>query len=349
MNKKTLLITTVLIILLATNLPKTTASETQSTGFFDNFRIINTGSTTEISLDQTDIPSSGVPIDLNKTMVINVSVVLTGELPSLFPDFLVGTKIGNWIMFRDINKNSTVNVTLSLTNNSWCKAELEKKIVKVDLLSNSKTSTKLMVTIKETALALQEGQIKIKAEFSPPGNEKWMFKSSENETSFKIISKYSGNIKATIEPLEKVNKFIVKPNVNTTLPLNITNNFNGETKIKIDFSNDDPELNWSIYLSQNEITIPKGKNGTVNIIIKPSSSKEMQELKGNFTLTPKSTVNIDLEDQYLTGNSIIVSIGTIVKESTEDKFEINTNMLIILIVIIVILVIIVLMIIRKKT
>lgn len=346
MDKKTLLIPIIIIILLVTNLPKTTAAETQSTGILDNLRFINTNSTTEVSLDQTDISSSGVPIDLNKTLVINVTVGLTGKLPSLFPKFLVGTKIGNWIMFRDKNKNSTVNVTLSVTNSSWCKAELEKKIIKVDLLSNTKTSTKLMVTIKETSLALQEDQIKLKAEFSPP--ESWMFKPSENETSFKIISKYSGNIKATIEPLENVDKFIVKPNVNTTLPLNITNNFNGETKVKIDFNNDNPELNWSISLSQNEITIPKGKNGTVNIIIKPSSSKEMQELKGNFTLTPKSTVDIDLEDQYLTGNSIKISIGTLVKKSSEDEFEINTNMLIILIVIIVILVITVLMIRRKK-
>ena len=344
MSKKTLLIT-IMIILLATNLSKITAAETQSTDIF-NDRLIRYNSTTELSLDQTDIPSPDVPMDLNKTILINVTVGLTAELPSLFSKFLVGTKIGNWIMFRDKNKNSTVNVTLSVTNSSWCKAELEKKIVKVDLFSNSKTSTKLMVTIKETALALQEGQIKLKAEFSPPEN--WMFKPSENETSFKIISKYSGNIKATIEPLEKVDKFIVKPNVNTTLPLNITNNFNGETKVKIDFNNDNPELNWSISLSQNEITIPKGKNGTVSIIIKPSSSKEMQELKGNFTLAPKSTVDIDLEDQYLTGNSIKISIGTLVKKSTEDEFEINTNMLIILIVIIVILAIIVLMIKRKK-
>ena len=342
MDKKILLISIIIIILLVTNITKTTATETQSRGIFDNFKI-----STEISLDQTDIPSPDVPIDLNKTLKINISVGITGELPSLFPKFLVGTKIGNWIMFRDKNKNSTVNVTLSVTNSTWCKAELEKKIVKVDLLSNSKTSTKLMVTIKETALALQEGQIKLKAEFSPPEN--WMFKPSENETDFTIISKYSGNIKATIEPLEKVDKFIVKPNVNTTLPLNITNNYNGETKVKINFNNDNPELNWSISLSQNEITIPKGKNGTVNIIIKPSSSKEMQELKGNFTLTPKSTVDIDLEDQYITGNSIKVSIGPIVKESTEDKFEINTNMLIILIVIIVIIIIAIIMIRRKKT
>ena len=237
MNKKNFLVPIILIIIGAI-IPQTTATDIQSIDIFDNFRLIKTNSTTEISVDQTNVPSPSVPVDLNETLYINVNVGLKGELPLLFPELLIGTKIGKWIIFRDENQNSTVNVNLSVTSPIWCTAELEKEIIEVDLFSDSKKSTKLMVTIKETALALQEGQIKIKAEFSPPGNEKWMFKSSENETSFKIISKYSGNIKATIEPLEKVNKFIVKPNVNTTLPLNITNNFNGETKIHLrDLSN----------------------------------------------------------------------------------------------------------------
>ena len=285
-------------------------------------------------------------MDLNETLYINVNVGLKGELPLLFPELLIGTKIGKWIIFRDENQNSTVNVNLSVTSPIWCTAELEKEIIEVDLFSDSKKSTKLMVTIKETASALQEGQIKLKAEFSPPEN--WMFEPSEAETNFTIISKYSGNITATIEPLEKVDKFIIKPNVNTTLPLNITNNFNGDTKVTIDFDNDNPELNWSISLSQDEITILKGETKTVNIIIKPLSSKEMQELKGNFTLTPKSTVDINIVDEYLKGNSIKVSTGPIIEKSTEEKFEINTNMLILLIVVIVILVIIVLIIRRKK-
>jgi hypothetical protein len=344
MNKKTLLLPIMMIILLGTIIPQTTATETQSTGIFDEFRLIQTNTTTEISLDSAGTPSN--PVDLNETLNIDVNVGLTGELPLLFPQFLVGTKIGNWIMFRDENQNSTVNVTLSVESPDWCTAELVNNKIELDLMSDSKESTKLKVTIKETALALKTGEIKVKAKFNPSSN--WMFKPSEDTADFNITSKYVGNITAVIEPLQGVDEYIVEPGVNTTLPLNITNNFNGETRVKIDFNDDSSEINWTVSLDREEINIPKGGTETVNIIIKPSSAKKEQVMQITFELTPTSTEDIDIDDQHKVGETIEVFTGPILKEKIEDEFPIDTNMLILLIVVLVILIILALIIKKKK-
>jgi hypothetical protein len=175
-----------------------------------------------------------------------------------------------------------------------------------------------------------------------------MFKSSEDTANFTITSKYEGNITAVIEPLQDVDEYIVEPGVNTTLPLNITNNFNGETKVKIDFINDFSEINWTVSLDKDEIIIPKGGKQTVDIIIKPSSAKKMQAIQITFELTPSSTEDIDVEDQHKVGEIIEVFTGPIKKEKIEDEFPIDTNMLILLIVILVILIILALIIKRKR-
>ena len=343
-SKRILLISIAIIILIGASSFQTSASGTKMTGIFDNIRILKSNSTIEVSLDVADIPSN--PIDLNKTIEVDVDVKLTGELPKFFPKLFINTKIGNWIIFRDKNQNSTVNVTLSVASPDWCTAKLEHESIEIDLLSNSKKSTKLYVTIKESALALQEGEIELKADFSPPEN--WMFGPSKDTTNFTIVSKYVGNITAVIEPLDGVDSFIVKPNVNTTLPLNITNNFNGETKVTIDFDNDSSDLNWNVSLDQDEILIPKDDTKTVNIIIKPPSSKKMQEITGTFILKPKSTVDIKVADEYLAGESIEISTGPIVKEKIEEEFEIDTTMLAIILLIIILVIIVIIVFLKRK-
>jgi hypothetical protein len=284
-------------------------------------------------------------MDLNKTIEIDVNVKLTGELPPLFPNFLIGTKIGNWIMFRDPNQDSMVNITLSVTSPDWCTAELQNETIKIDLFSNSEKTTKLQVTITETAPALIEGEIEITAKFSPPDN--WMFNPSEDSVNFSIIPRYVGSLDATIEPLEGLDEFIVPPDENTTLPLNITNNYNGETKVTINFEESGAEKKWNISLDQAEIIIPKGETKTVYITIRPPSIDKLQRINGTITLTPETTIDIDVAEEYLSGESFEILTGPIVKEE-EDEFEVDTNLLILLVVVIVILIIIGLIIRRKR-
>jgi len=343
-SKRILLISIAIIILIGASSFQTSASGTKMTGIFDNIRILKSNSTIEVSLDVADIPSN--PIDLNKTIEVDVDVKLTGELPKFFPKLFINTKIGNWIIFRDKNQNSTVNVTLSVASPDWCTAKLEHESIEIDLLSNSKKSTKLYVTIKESALALQEGEIELKADFSPPEN--WMFGPSKDTTNFTIVSKYVGNITAVIEPLDGVDSFIVKPNVNTTLPINITNNYNGEIKVTTNFESYGHELKWDVWVDPYEIVIAKGETKTVNIILKPPTTDEMQKLNATITLTPKSTSDMDIDDEYLKGDPIELFTGEIVKEKIEEEFEIDTTMLAIILLIIILVIIVIIVFLKRK-
>jgi len=382
MNKKILSLSILAVIILGGIIPQiATANQNQvsaSSSIFDSFRFLKFNTTLYTFINQTDLPNN--PLDINSSFELDVNVglginqqdslhpkypVLSFVLPFLllsdeyFHDIyflilmdFVPDELAGKIMFRDKNHEKAVNISLSVEAPEWCTVELENTTLTHDFLyvmnTGNVTSTKLKVKINEDAPALRTGEIKVNANFD--AEENWIFASEENSTSFTVMPKYSGNITANIPAFEVEDELVIPQDVNTTIPLNITNNFNGETKVSIDYIDNVSSLNWTISLDQDEIIIPKGETKTVNIIVNSSSSKDLQTIQQTFTLNPMSTVDANVSDLYLYGDSIEISTGSIIKEKIEeeDTFEIDTTTLAVILLLIIIVTIVILIFIKRK-
>ena len=329
MRKKIIPISFIIVLFVMLSIiPQATADssllETSST-----FRIFSFETDTKIELDEETVPNS--PIKLNELQEIEFTVSFKYDLPAFFPKILLGTKIGNWIIFRDTEHSNTIEVNLSVEAPEWCDAQLIEETVYIeDIGTDFKgIKSKLAIILAEDAPALEKGDVKIFAKFNT--NDSWGLAFSENSTTFTVIPEYVGNLTAVIEQLQDVDEYFVKHNANNTLQMTITNNYNGESKVKLECDNDDSEIKWNITVIPEEITIPKYSNKTVEIIIKTSSSPKKQSIQRTFKLTPQSTMEIDLSEEYLTGESIEISTGLITKKSVDEPLEIDANLMLIMI------------------
>ncbi len=341
MKSKRIMIITIITILSLSLIPQTNATEYKEMGIFDNIRIFNFNTTMDISTGETpDI------VELNKTQEIPITIKFNYEKPRFFPNFLIETKIGNWVIFRDSNFNESLNITLELLESpEKCTAYLKDKTVNVTPSIDSKeVTTSIIFTYQKDAVAFKKGIFSIKAAFEP--KEKWGLTPIEATTSFEVMPSYNGTIDFTVEDMKNKTKIVnTKPGTNITIPINITNTGNHENKVTIKI-NEKPE-NWNVTFIPITLDIPIGETKQTKINITVPKKEDTYTQKLNFTITTSANTDMDIDETYLKGETETFSVELNV-EKEEEKQDYSNLLLILGVLIIVLLVIAVLIKIFKK-
>ena len=338
MNKKYSIIVLIAFLIVPFIVPQGCAENSTNATLTQELRLIEFETTTEITLKNETLPEN--PMNPGQTKKdIEATIQFKFERPWYFPKFLLGTKIGKWVIFRDGNYDMSVNISLSVAEKpEWCDVELPKQVTIEDIGTEFKEALiKFNVTVNETVLAFQEDDIKIQATFTP--EDAWGLKPSDSKDNFTIISNYIPKIEARFNISENTKTIKLKRGKTTTLPLIITNMGNGPTIVQIEPSNVD--FDWNVTIEQNNVTLEIGQSKIVNINVTVSSDRDGESQNLSFWLTPRSS-----EDQTIVGKPIKVTSVVLSKEFKNWWEDIIPY--IIYIVILVIIAIIVIWIILRK-
>ncbi len=338
MNKKTLFIAIQIFLVIIVIIVPNNLAENQNLGLVESnsYRLFDFKTATEVSVD-TDFSK---PVSLNSSHKVNVSVSFKFELPQFFPKILIGTKIGNWVIFRDINHNMTADIKLNIEKiPEWCDAELEKEILTINnFTTDIKTiKTKLYINISENAPALEKGKIELSAKFETESN--WGLLPSSNQVNFTIYPEYIGLINAEFDLPKNTTKLLLSTEKNTTLlPVNITNIGNGESIITIKIK--EIQQNWNVSIETTEITLQPGKTSKININITTPKIIERQTMNLTLEITSKSNSSIDIDEKYLQGQTLELNSLELIKEDATEKtdFILITIALIVLLAFLIIIV-----------
>ena len=328
MNKKIPIVYSLILILIFTALmPATPAQST--------FRLFKFETETDVELG--DITLFENPVSPGTSVEVDVNIKFKFEKPLLFPTFLIGSRIGNWIMFRDSKQNRTAEIELDVDFPDFCTAKLEKSKILIENFStefNAPVKIKLNVTIKEDAHALETGKIVVRANFTP--NEKWSLNESRDVTEISVTTGYTSNITATLE-----NTTIkITPTKTTYIPIDIKNDGNDDTLV--DLKVVDIPKNWSISFIPDSIEIAAG--GTETVELNVTSIKGFDNETIDLQFTPKLS-----KDNSYKGKTISLSLRLENDGSLkEGKSEIDITLLIVLLTVIIAAFIIIILIARKK-
>jgi len=147
------------------------------------------------------------------------------------------------------------NLTLSVDKPDWCEVELNKNAVEFDY-KNGLKDEEIIVTINvnENAPALQKSEIKIFADCE--GLKK--IDATSNSTNISFMAAYVSNISIDAEK-----NFTIPPLKETIIPINITNNGNGEGIVSIQILDQEK---WNITLEQEDVVIGVGEEKQIMII-----------------------------------------------------------------------------------
>ena len=337
MNKKTIFITFILLVLIsAIFYPQISAKNklADQTGF----RIYDFETVTELTLG--DISQFESPAQLNQTYSVDVTVGFSYELPTYYPKLIYGTKIEKWIMFRDPNHEMSVEIKLNVVEKpDWCEIQILDNVTIEGISTDKKeVTTKINITLNEDAEALQKELIKINAEFIPEAN--WGLLGSSAAKNFTLISEYIGEIQASfVLDDENTTEQILPPNSHTLLPISITNNYNGETQVDISVLMGDDE-DWNISIEPSEsIILARDETTVINLNITPPDSKKMHAKKLEVTINSKSTSALNIDEEYLQGDTIKLTGLELIKEKEEEPTDITTLLMIIAVIIIVLFIV----------
>lgn len=339
MNKK-IIISLILCTLLTAGLSSNFALATEIKNESTEFAIPLVSS--EISIDAS--PQIDTPLDPSVSKQIDITVNFKLSIGNLAKQLFFNRRIGRLILFgpkyalKFLTKIPQATISLSTECPDWCTATLDKNNVSVDISNEFKEAkaTLTFVINDKNASALVADEITIKAEFKGFGG----IKASSNETKLSFMPSYISKI--TYDVQKEIN--ITSTN-ETSIPLNITNNGNGETTVKIEIEN--IPANWSILTDSGNITIPINTTKQVKLTIIPIKNFENETI--NIKLTPKSTYSgTDVEEKYLQGETVSFSI-TMINAQTKEEEELPLfEILIVGIVIIILISIIAMILVRKK-
>jgi len=328
MNKKTSIACLLVLILTFTTLmPATIAQPT--------FRLFKFETETDVELG--DVTLFENPVSPGTSVEVDVNIKFKFEKPLLFPTFLIGSRIGNWIMFRDSKQDMAAEIELSVESPDFCTAKLEKSKILIENFSiefNDPVKIKLNVTIKEDAHALETGKIVVKANFTP--NEKWSLNESGDVAEIPITTAYKSDITALVE-----NTTIeITPTKTTYIPIDIKNDGNDDAIVDLKVIN--VPKNWSISFVPNSIEVAADKTETVELNV--TSIKGFDNETIDLQFTPKLS-----KDNSYKGKTISLSLRLENDGSLEEsKSEIDIMLLIVLLVAIVAAFIVIILIARRK-
>jgi len=335
MSTKKFIITFALsIFVLSAIIPQTNASNEQNMGIFDSIRIYNFNTTLDLS-NKDELPTE--PLNINNTKEIELNLDFNYEYPQYFPKFLIDTKIGKWILFRNTSQNMSVDLKLTITEQpEWCIVNLTQENIEIPLSTEKQIANpKINFKIKAGTKAFLEEEITIKAEFIP--KENWGLEPSQDQLNFSIISEFQKSLDINYSDIE--NKTLqAKPGENLSCIVKIKNNGNGDTLVN--FSLDDTDLKgWNISFKPASAVLKVDqdiKEFKINISV--PAKEENYEKSLNFTISSKSATEKEFKDNYLLIGSEPFTIDIRVEKEEENEYL--SNLLIILGIFIVILLIV---------
>lgn len=326
MNKKIIIIVILAIFLTATfsstiTAAKNTLEENQIFGLIES----------EISI-QADDPQIDKPIGPSETKEIELTVKYRLDLGDLAARFFFNRRIGRFFLFglgyilkAKGEPKATINLSIADCPN-WCTAELDTTTIELEIDNKfTEAKAKLQISVNETAPALELTEITVKAEYA--GH--WTIKGTSNTTTTSFLPAYVSNI-----TYEALTEHTMPPLKNTTIPINITNNGNRETILNIEV--EEPPEGWNISLDQQNITIPMGEMEQINLEVSPVKgfNEEIITLK----LIPRSTSKEDIDDSYLEGTPVTLSITVYNDGSLKEENGISGETLLIIAVVVILLV-----------
>lgn len=337
---KTPILTSLALIILFTGLiltPTLTAENIKTQN--KNLRFFTFNTTTEIEL--IDASKLDNPIPPNTTIEMDVKIKFKFETPTLFPAFLINTRIGKWIMFRNTKYNMTVEIKLQHEETpNWYTLKLDTNKITIKNISTNyqEATTKLTLTVKENAKALETGTIKLQANFTP--ESKWGLTPSEDKIEKTITVAYQDNIETSV----KNQTIKITPTKTTYIPIKITNKGNGKTTIKTDIKNIPP--NWTISLNETDITLDINEEKEIHLNV--TSTKNFDNETITIQFTPILTKNNTYKGETKTLELTLQNDGSLKEEKI---LQIDTTTLIIILATLIsaiIILIIVYILLKKK-
>ena len=330
MNKKCLLVYMLIFTMVGTMFLPTISAADQS------FRIFKFE--TETDLELGDISLFDDPIAPGTNVEVELSLKFRFEKPPLFPAFLLETRIGNWIMFRDFQQNMSTEIELKVESPDFCNVELENSKILIENFStsfNNPVKTKLNITVSEDATALQTGKIIVMANFTPA--EKWGLNESGDVAEISVTTAYESAFEVQIEN----STLEITPTKPTFVPLNITNNGNGDTTVFIEFM--DVPKNWTVKSDVGQVELSPGETKTITLNVTSIRNFDNETIKFEFSsiLTSDETVSgatVNLQIRFENDGSL----------KDEDKFEIDVTLLIVILVVILVALILIVFLARRK-
>lgn len=300
-------------------------------------RIFTFNTSTEIEL--LNASELDHPIQPNTTIELGIKIKFKFETPTLFPAFLINTKIGKWIMFRNTKYNMTAQIKLQHNEPSnWYTLKLDQDKITIKNISTNyqEATTKLTIKVKENAKALETETIKIQANFTP--ESKWGLTPSGDKKEKTITVAYQDNIQPTIE-----NQTIkITPTKTTYIPIKITNKGNGKTTIKTEIKN--IPTNWTISFNETDITLDINEEKEIHLNV--TSIKDFDNETITIQFTPILTENSTYKGETKTLELTLQNDGSLKEEILQ--IDINTLIIILLILAAIIIIIIIALFILKK-
>ena len=336
MNKKLFTISILFLLTISFMLvPSSTAKESsvfEPTGF----RIFKFNTTIDLQIDTEPLKEPLLP---GKSVELDVTATYEFSTPPLFPNFLLNTKIGNWIIFRDPDHNMSVDIGLSAeVAEDWVTAKLNDETLTFDNFSTDsiELQTKLNITVSSDAKALESAIVTCSPSFNYEDN--WgLVGEGDEEQSLEVISGYVCEVKPKVE-----NTTIeIPPEKETSIPIEITIEGNGETNVSMEFVGEIPE-GWNVSLNKELIKL--NTDGKVPILLNVTAPADFT----NETINIKFKPALSKDSEY-TGEDAEISILFENDGSAEEEgLEIDSTILVVILIVIILIVIIAVFLLRKK-
>jgi hypothetical protein len=194
----------------------------------------------------------------------------------------------------------------------------------------------LVVTVDENAPALTESKIEIRADF--PGL--WTIKPVDNSTSVSFLPEYVSNL-----AVESEIEHTIPPLKNYTIPINITNNGNGESKVNISIIDSD---NWTISLDTDEFTLkPDGKTEQILLTV-TEPPKNFKDKSINLVFTPTCTQEVE-DTTYQQGEPVQLTFTFYNDGSLKEEGNgINLAYIAVIVIVIIILLLVIFFFLKRR-
>ncbi len=291
---------------------------------------------------EVDVKEIDEPIQPSESKEIPFKVKYKLELGALDKIFYLNRRIGRMItfgffqlyFFKFIKQLPKANLSLSTDQPDWCQVNLNDDSVEFEYDNVFQEVTlKLILTLDENAPAFKKDEIIIKADYLGAGS----IDAISNSTNISFMPAYVSNISVEAET-----NFTISPLKEIMIPINISNNGNGESKVSvIGFEKE----NWNITPEQENI-IPKGETKEIMISITPPKKFDNESI--TLTFEPISTIE-NVDNSYRQGKSVDFSITFYNDGSLEDDDgDIDITSIIIIALVVIIILIIVFLLLRKK-
>jgi len=296
--------------------------------------------TPEIGFDFTE-NITGEPLNPLQTQEIDIKVKFKLEMSSIAKWFFFKRRIGRLLLFgtsyifkfKALPK-SNLNITIS-ESPTWCSANIDTNTLEIsfaDIGANRNSTVektfKLEFTVNENATALDNGDIKIQADFLGLGG----IKVTTNSTTIPVIVAYEPDI-----IVETISELTIPPLQNNTVPINITNNGNGDSQISILYIT--PE-NWTATFDLESLILKVNETRQITLTVNPP--KEFSNQTINFSFIPRSTAGL-YEGAPVVSSIDFINDGSLKEEGTQDVAIVG-----IIILIIIILLVVTFLLLRKK-